>query len=577
MTHTASPKRIVVDIETNLKHDTIWVVCTQDIDTGEKHTWNEENSFQDYIKDATSIIGHNFIGFDGHLLSKLWKTQISLKKIVDTLILSRLLEPSREKGHSLESWGEQLGEAKTDYKAAWEAAVDRKEAYPGECFDSPAIDVITAYCAQDVNVTCKLFLHLEKQLKEKEFSQESIDLEHKVGFIIAEQERNGFKLDVEYATLLLADIKREMDIVYEQMQQRWPPYEKERVSEKTGKSLKPARIVFNPGSRKQIGEKLQELGWKPEKFTETGQPVVDETVLSKVDIPEAQTIAKYLLLQKRVAQIESWFECLKPDGRVHGKVITNGAVTGRMTHHSPNMAQIPNSGSLYGPECRRCWVAEEGWTLVGCDASGLELRMLAHYMRDEEYAKAVVTGSSKDGTDIHTKNQKAAGLQTRDQAKTFIYAFLYGAGPGKIGAIVGGGAADGQKLISRFLKETPALSRLRDKVAVYAGKGYVPGLDGRKIWVRSEHAALNSLLQGAGAIVMKKALCLFYDKVRKNKWPVRLVANVHDEFQFETLSEYVIMAGEAAKKSIVEAGEFYKLRCPLDGEYKHGESWRQTH
>ena len=119
MTHTASPKRIVVDIETNLKHDTIWVVCTQDIDTGEKHTWNEENSFQDYIKDATSIIGHNFIGFDGHLLSKLWKTQISLKKIVDTLILSRLLEPSREKGHSLESWGEQLGEAKTDYKAAW--------------------------------------------------------------------------------------------------------------------------------------------------------------------------------------------------------------------------------------------------------------------------------------------------------------------------------------------------------------------------------------------------------------------------------------------------------------------------
>lgn len=283
------------------------------------------------------------------------------------------------------------------------------------------------------------------------------------------------------------------------------------------------------------------------------------------------------MLQKRVAQIESWMEALGDDNRVHGRVITNGAVTGRMTHHSPNMAQIPNSGSIYGHECRQCWTVEDGNVLVGCDASGLELRMLAHYMKDDDYVTAVVSGSSKDGTDIHTKNQKAAGLQTRDQAKTFIYAFLYGAGPAKIGSIVGGGAKEGQKLIDAFLKATPSLKSLRDRVSKYAGKGYVPGLDGRKVWVRSEHAALNSLLQGAGAIVMKKALVLFNDKIKANKWSVKFVANVHDEFQFECHPDIAELAGKAAKQSIIDAGTYFKLRCPLDGEYKIGRSWRDTH
>lgn len=301
-------------------------------------------------------------------------------------------------------------------------------------------------------------------------------------------------------------------------------------------------------------------------------------VQKKVELKEtAILIRDYLMLNKRVSQIESWMEAVGKDGRVHGKVITNGAVTGRMTHSSPNMAQIPNAGSIYGPECRECWSVEDGNVLVGCDASGLELRMLAHYMKDNDYVKTVVEGSSKDGTDVHTKNQKAAGLQTRDQAKTFIYAFLYGAGPAKIGSIVGGKAKDGERLINSFLKGTPSLQRLRDTVSKYAGKGFVPGLDGRKIWVRSEHAALNSLLQGAGAIVMKKALVLFHDKIKKYKWDVKLVANVHDEFQFECSKDVAELAGLAAKMSIVEAGEYFKLRCPLDGEYKIGTNWRQTH
>ena len=291
----------------------------------------------------------------------------------------------------------------------------------------------------------------------------------------------------------------------------------------------------------------------------------------------ATLIRDYLMLQKRVAQIESWLEAVKEDGRVHGKVITNGAVTGRMTHSSPNMAQIPNAGSVYGHECRECWTVEDGNVLVGCDASGLELRMLAHYMKDEGYVRTVTEGSSKDGTDVHTVNQRAAGLATRDSAKTFIYAFLYGAGDAKIGSIIGGTAKDGERLKTKFLKQTPSLAKLLERVKKQAAKGWVPGLDGRRIWVRSEHAALNSLLQGAGAIVMKKALCIFYDKIKANKWPVKLVANVHDEFQFECPPSVAEEAGKAARMSIIEAGEYFKLRCPLDGEYKIGRNWKETH
>ena len=570
-------KRIEIDIETTLNHQTIHLAVTKNIDTGEIKTWKAASGLWDYIADATSLIGHNLIGFDAPILYRLWKTKIGLKQVTDTLILSRLLDPSREQGHSLEAWGKSLGKLKIDYADRWEQLQGRKQAYKGECFDNPDMALLEEYCIADVEVTEKLLDKLTTELDRKQFSPESIELEHKVAAILAQQERNGFKLDIPYATVLLANIKGRMAEVYESMQQLWPAYEVPRVSEKTGKQLKPMLVTFNPGSRKQIGEKLTELGWKPDKFTETGQPMVDEGILSKLHYPEAKMIAEYLMLQKRVAQIESWMEAVGDDGRVHGRVITNGAVTGRMTHQSPNMAQIPNHGSVYGAECRACWTVEPGRVLVGCDASGLELRMLAHYMKDQDYVKTVVEGSSKDGTDVHTKNQKAAGLQTRDQAKTFIYAFLYGAGPSKIGSIVGGSAKDGQRLIDSFLDATPSLKKLRDTVSKYANKGFVPGLDGRKIWVRSEHAALNSLLQGAGAIVMKQALVLLSDKIRVNKWDAKFVANVHDEWQIEAAEAHADEVGRAARQSIIEAGEHFKLRCPLDGEYKIGRNWAETH
>jgi DNA polymerase I-like protein with 3'-5' exonuclease and polymerase domains len=570
-------KRIVLDIETSTKHDKIHLVCTLDIDTQEAHTWKNPQELKAYTQDATLIIGHNLIAFDASVSNKHWSTKIRLTQVFDTLIVSRLIDPSRENGHSLEAWGETLGERKIKYAKVWEWMKGRRQHYEGECFDNPILSLLEYYCAQDNKVTAKLYHKLVAELEAKGFSEQSVELEHKVAAIIAQQVRNGFKLDVVYATTLITDLQTQVDRIYQQFQDKWPPYEVERISEKTGKTLKPLLVTFNPGSRQQIAEKLMELGWKPTQKTEKGSIIVDEAVLEKIDLPEAKLFLDYLLLQKRISQVKSWLEALGDDGRVHGKVITNGAVTGRMTHSSPNMAQIPNHGSLYGAECRACWTVDDGNVLVGCDASGLELRMLAHYMKDVDYVKTVVEGSSKDGTDVHTKNQKAAGLQTRDQAKTFIYGFLYGAGPAKIGAIVGGTAKDGQRLIASFLKATPALQKLRDLVAKYAGKGFVPGLDGRKIWVRSEHSALNSLLQGAGAIVMKQGLAILHGKLQKEKLRARFVANVHDEWQIECHPDDADVVGKAAVASIREAGEFFNLRCPLDGEYKIGSNWSKTH
>lgn len=545
--------RVAIDIETNLKHNTIWCCSTYNLDTKEVKTWTNAQDFNKFIQQAVLIIAHNGISFDYPVLNRVWKTSIRLSQVRDTLVMSRLSNPSREGGHSLANLAKLVNRTKKEY----------------DDFEGGLTDDMILYCQEDVIICGELYLYLLQELKG--FSEQSIDLEHKVQAIITKQEKHGFKLDTVKAQCLLGQWKRKLSDIEEELQTIFPPIITQRFSEKTGKQLKDDVEVFNPGSRQQIAKRLVEKGWKPTKHTEKGAVIVDESVLDGVDIPEAKRIAEYLLIQKRVAQVESWLEFVSDQRRVHGKVITNGAVTGRMTHHSPNMAQVPSSSSPWGHECRDCWTVDDGKVLVGADASSLELRMLAHYMKDESYAKEIVEG------DVHTKNQLAAGLETRAQAKTFIYALLYGAGPAKIGKIVGGSAKAGQELISNFLRNTPALKSLREKVERLSEQGTLPGLDGRKLQVRSAHAALNTLLQSAGAIVMKQGLVLLSKKIQQQKLNANFVANVHDEWQIECSQEDADAVGKLAVSSIKEAGEVLGLRCPLDGEYKKGTTWAQTH
>ena len=541
-----------LDIETTLDHSTIWCAVTKVKNDIQVHT--TASTLQKVLNDAHKIIGHNLIGFDVGILDRVWNVHISRDTVVDTLYLSRLYNPSQDGGHSLRNWGTILGgTGKLDFTD----------------YDGGLSDEMIEYCIADVELTEQVHKWLELQLHKEGFSQQSIDLEHRVGWLVTEQERNGFKLDCDNAEKLMMDLMFEMNNIEASLQDIFPPIVEERWSEKTGKQLKDKVTVFNPGSRKQIAERLQGLGVKFDKKTEKGNIIVDEKVLEGIDRPEAKAVARYMMLQKRVAQIDSWLKSVKDDGRVHGRVITNGAVTGRMTHQSPNMAQVPAVSAPFGPECRRCWTVEEGNVLVGIDASGLELRMLAHYMDDEDYTNEILNG------DIHTANQRAAGLASRPLAKTFIYAFLYGAGDAKIGAIVGGNSGIGRRLKERFLHNTPALEELRGRIDRQAQSGVLDGLDGRKLRVRSQHAALNTLLQGAGACVMKQALVHLADKLRNI--PHKFVANVHDEWQIETPAHYADTVGRIGVRSIRIAGETLGLQCPLDGEYRVGNNWAETH
>jgi DNA polymerase I-like protein with 3'-5' exonuclease and polymerase domains len=574
--------RIVLDIETNSTHDKIWCVVCRDIDKDVVSTFVQPAMLQDFMNNCDSIVTHNGIFFDFPVLKKVWGIQVKKSQVVDTLVLARLFDPSIEGGHSLEAWGERLGHYKAPYKKIWSWITEKPligEDEDGKkvdqshlAFDEPVMSALLWYCVQDTKVTAELYKQLTQEM-ENDFSKESIKLEHEVAIIIAEQERNGFRLDMPKALCLLSELKTKLDIIQVEMETIFPPVViSGRTHSTSGKPLKDIVTPFNPGSRQQIAERLIAKGWKPKKHTEKGSVIVDEEVLSSLDYPEAKALAEYMMLQKRIGQVDSWVKAVEKDGRVHGRVITNGAVTGRMTHMSPNMAQIPNSGSPYGHECRELWTIEKGNKLVGIDASGLELRMLAHYMNDDEYTNEVVSG------DIHTANQTAAGLQTRNQAKTFIYAFLYGAGSAKIGSIVGGSAKEGQKLIDSFLRNTPKLKTLREKVArIYSTKGWLPGLDGRKLLVRAEHSALNTLLQGAGAIVMKQALVLFKKELTKQKIWHEFKANVHDEWQLECKEADAEKVGIIGKDSIKQAGVVLKMRCPLDGEFKVGNSWKETH
>ena len=542
---------IYLDLEANgLTPDTIWCVVTKE--NGVTLVHGDPDSLSEALEGSQSVVGHNLIGYDMPVLERLWGITVAPERVLDTLVLSRLYEPSKSGGHSLRNWGECLGFPKGDH-TDW----------------SQLSQEMIDYCIQDVNVTEAVHQKLMQNMTC--FSPVSIELEHKVQASVQQQEINGWTLDQPLARDLCATFKERMNEIEEDLQQKFPPIVHERWSEKTGKQLKDKVEVFNVGSRQQIAKRLSSLGVRFDKVTEKGNPIVDEAVLETIDLPEAKVVSEYLMLQKRYAQVNSWLQHVKEDGRVHGRVISNGAVTGRMTHQSPNMAQVPASHSPYGHECRSCWTVPVGKKLVGFDASGLELRMLAHYMKDEDYTNEIING------DIHTAIQRLAGLESSNQAKTFIYALLYGAGDEKLGTVAGGGRTTGKKLRESFLHNLPSFASLKERVSNASSKGYLSGLDGRRLLVRSEHSALNTLLQAAGAIVMKKALVILDDYAKLWKLDYKIIGNIHDEVQSEVAEKDAEKFGWLAVECLKAAGLEFNLRCPLDGEYKVGTTWAETH
>lgn len=598
--------RLLFDVETDGLYQEatkLHCICVMDLDSGEEFKfYGKDRALEKGIymlSSADELIGHNIINFDIPVLQKLFPSFDTKRvKITDTLIYSRLVFPSLKEddistnrvpakfygAHGLEAWGYRLGLHKGDYaKECKDQGID-----PWESFNMKML----SYCIQDVRVTHKLY----KCIMDQDIPEKAVKLEHNFAKIMSLQERHGFAFDEEGAIELYGMLKEEHYAITEQLKTTVKPWyvqvgevfypkrdNKTRGIHKDRPYCKIELNEFNPSSRSQIVDRLINVyEWRPKEFTEAKQPKVDETVLSGLDYPIAAPLARRFLLEKRLGQLAEGVQALMKvsrNGRIHGHVNTIGAVTGRCTHSKPNMAQIPSCTAEYGEEFRSLLTADEGWKLVGTDASGLELRCLAHYMAayDEgAYGDILLNG------DIHTANQKAAGLGTRNEAKTFIYAYLYGAGDAKIGSIVGGTAKEGKKLKAEFLKKTPALKKLKDKIqSRVEDKGYLLGIDGRKLHVRSSHAALNTLLQSAGALLVKQATVNFFLLMQKEGYTWgkdwAMVAHVHDEFQFTCKDDIADKSAELSRLAFKQAGEQYNWRCEIEGKSDIGGNWAETH
>jgi len=542
----------------------IWCMSVCNIDLGEMLLFEQDNLADgiQMLRDADMIIGHNIYAFDIPLIERLYG---SLDKkpdqIMDTLILSRLVygdnPPTTDQSHSLMAWGEHLGHSKIDYQGGW----DNYTAEMGK------------YCLQDSVVTAKIWEHFSKQNYMTQYSR-AVRMEHVVADMIKRQVEAGFSFDLDKAEALEMELLIEKSQIEDEMRRIFPDKIIVRHSEKTGKRLKDKVEVFNPGSRQQIAERLQEkYGWEP-STTDKGNPKVDHEVLSNLDYPEAKTLCKYFDLIKLMSQVSDWVGRAKVsrDKRIHAYINTLGAVTGRMSSKEPNIQQVHSD-----PRARALFVPKSGWVLVGSDLKGLELRMLAHYLYPFDngaYAKEVCEG------DIHTHNQKAMELESRNTAKTAIYCFLYGGGDEKFAKTINSSTYKAKQTKNKLLSNIPGLKKLIENCRFDTlDKGYVKPFNWRPVYVRKEHAALNTLLQSSGAHIAKAWACVADQRLRmeigqdKFNW----VASVHDELQVECHPDVANKVGKILCESATTAGELLRSNCKIEAEFKVGNNWSETH
>ena len=609
--------RFVFDCETNgLLHelDTVHSLVLRDIDSGDVTSCADHDGYESIesglymMSKADLLVGHNVINFDFRALKKVYKT-FKLKKnckINDTLIVSRVLWPEMEpvdeakfshipskyKGkHSLGAWGERLNVKKINFEGS-DKYEERWDIWSKE---------MQKYCEGDTLVSLELFKYFETQ----SLDPRCYNLEHDFARIMARQEAFGFPFDEKKAFALVNNLKSRRGEIDDELQEVFPPISEERFSEKTGKQLKTKVTIFNPASRKQTYERLK-AKYPEIRFahTQKGNVKLDDEVLDKLGkrYPEAALLSEYQMLNKRLGQIsegkEAWLKHSQRyhDGRIHGSVITNACVSGRCSHRNPNMAQVPRVGAPYGSECRSLFYAPHGWRQVGCDASGLELRALGAqlaYFDGGEYSELV----SKEDFDIHTHNAKLFGIydgkeeitkSTRELAKRLIYSVLYGGGPNRVGSILNPSLNQakqkeiGYETIDTFYKNLPAIKQLKDKVdEKVTERGYLIGIDGRHLQIRSRHSALNQLLQSTGSLTVKKATCILYEdlKINKLRWGIHyaFVAHIHDEIQALVKPQHVSLYKKLAIECFQKSGEYFNLKCPMTGEVREGKNWMETH
>lgn len=564
----------------------------------------------DRLKAAERLIGHNFIGYDMPAINKLYPDTVVFNQVWDTMTMAALVEPSRV-SLSLASFGKQFGFPKGDFKDFSQYSEEMK-----------------VYLERDVQLTARVYGFIQNQLKTLYRGgndyRPAIQLEHQVQQALALQSNHGFRFDVQNAEKLSVKLTEDISSLEQMLGKvfshefkpvtgswdfktrtwrnvdKWEPSVNNRkLGYVKGAPLcRCSHDLFNPGSRQQVARRLNvQYGWIPTDFTDDGRPKLDEGTLSNLDYPEARLLREYFRKTKQQGMLSegrnAWLK-LHKQGRMHGYVRSCGSRTHRMSHSRPNMAQVDKSKAM-----RSLWIPDQDQVLVGCDADALELRMLASYLHRYDkgaYAEAVLRGKKEEGTDPHTINMKAAGLKSRDNAKTLYYALIYGAGDTKIGSIVADDLeqagqpvpakssfpALGKAARSRIESGVLGLGALIEQVQKQAAdRGYVTLPDGRRA-SSAQRTALNTLLQGSGSILMKQALALFLFELVPSEGLVHgkdfaLLANVHDEQQLSARSDIADLIGGLFSMSISMAGKRLNLPVPFAGDYQVGSSWADTH
>lgn len=581
-------ERLFFDLESNGLLDTIdriHCIGILNLDTGDYRGYkpDEVDSALLRLSKADEIIGHNIINYDIpaiQIVKPGWNTEA---KITDTLILSRLIYsdikredwdakrdmPKRLYGsHSLAAWGHRLQNHKGDYTGGWESWSEEMH----------------EYMEQDVRLTSDLYqsFNLDK------VSERAVELEHQVAWITDAIGNAGWTFDEDKAAELFAELAARRQELDSELQDLFEPWEvSETIIPKVNNSKlgyqkgvpfeKRKTVYFNYMSRRQIEFCLRrKYGWKPKLLTADGHAQIDDVVLANLPYPEAKKLAEVFLIQKRIGQLaegkQAWLKKVEKDGKIRHRIISGGCISGRASHVGPNLAQVPSTRQPYGKQCRELFTVPPGYSLVGSDLSGLELRCLAHFLNDGgAYAKEILSG------DVHSANQSAAGLSTRNQAKTFIYTLIFGGGDAKLGQVVGSSPAAGRKLRDNFFKAVPAFKELKTQLTVASDKGWILGLDKRRLKVRSQHSVMSTLIQSAGALICKQWLIEIDQGIKETNLDAQVIAWVHDEVQIQTRKGEEHVVGDIARRAAVKAGEAFSFRCPIQAEYAHGRTWGDTH